>query len=208
MKIKVNKHKSNVHYRGSPWGSRSHAYCLRYAYGSILALNRDKYSPITYGWFGPKGWNESQPGWNRLLMGHGSWRGWIRLLMGHGSWRGWIRLWPARLNWHFGAKTDLFNFQCTTWKWVGSVIPENQRANFVTEWIFWYGSKLRKKYLFQNKPTLTQRLRRESWGHEQGGQKVPRNPSNQTVTGLADFLFTWENTLLAKASYHCLTSSF
>ena len=101
-------------------------------FGSILALNRGKYSPITYGWFGSKGWNESQPGWNRLLMGHG-------------SWRGWIRLWPAGLNWHFGAKTDLFNFQCTTWKWVGSVIPENERTSFVTEWNFWCGSKLRKQ---------------------------------------------------------------
>ena len=34
MKIKVNKHKLNMHYRGSPWGSRTqqHAYCLRYAH--------------------------------------------------------------------------------------------------------------------------------------------------------------------------------
>ena len=33
MKIKVSKHKLNIHYRGSPWGSRTqqHAYCLRYA---------------------------------------------------------------------------------------------------------------------------------------------------------------------------------
>ena len=71
--------------------------------------------------------------------------GWNRLLMGHGSWRGWIRLWPVGLNWHFGAKTDLYKFQCTTWKWVGSVISENQQASFMTEWNFWYGSKLRKK---------------------------------------------------------------
>ena len=122
--------------------------------------------------------------------------GWNRLLMGRGSRRGWIRLWPAGLNWHFGAETDLYKFQCTTWKWVGSVISENQQATFMTEWNFWYGSKLRKKNLFQNKPTLTQRLRRESWRHEQGGQKVPRNPSNQTLTGLADFLFTWETYLI------------
>ena len=34
MKIKVNKHKLNIHYRGSRWGSRTqqHAYCLRYAH--------------------------------------------------------------------------------------------------------------------------------------------------------------------------------
>ena len=33
MKIKVSKHKLNIHYRGSPWGSRTqqHAYCLHYA---------------------------------------------------------------------------------------------------------------------------------------------------------------------------------
>ena len=34
MKIKVNKHKLNIHYRGSPWGSRTqqHTYCLCYAH--------------------------------------------------------------------------------------------------------------------------------------------------------------------------------
>ena len=34
MKIKVSKHKLNIHYRGSPRGSRTqqHAYCLRYAH--------------------------------------------------------------------------------------------------------------------------------------------------------------------------------
>ena len=34
MKIKVNKHKLNIYYRGSPWGSRTqqHANCLRYAH--------------------------------------------------------------------------------------------------------------------------------------------------------------------------------
>ena len=33
MKIKVSKHKLNIHYRGSPRGGRTqqHAYCLRYA---------------------------------------------------------------------------------------------------------------------------------------------------------------------------------
>ena len=33
MKIKVRKHKLNIHYRGSPRGGRTqqHAYCLRYA---------------------------------------------------------------------------------------------------------------------------------------------------------------------------------
>ena len=34
MKIKVSKHKLNIHYRGSPRGGRTqqHAYCLRYAH--------------------------------------------------------------------------------------------------------------------------------------------------------------------------------
>ena len=34
MKIKVSKHKFNIHYRGSPWGSRTqqHTHCLRYAH--------------------------------------------------------------------------------------------------------------------------------------------------------------------------------
>ena len=33
MKVKVSKHKLNIHYWSSPWGSRTqqHAYCLRYA---------------------------------------------------------------------------------------------------------------------------------------------------------------------------------
>ena len=34
-------------------------------------------------------------------------------LCSNGSRRGWIGHWPAGLNWHFGAETDLFNFQCT-----------------------------------------------------------------------------------------------
>ena len=46
-------------------------------------------------------------GWNSLL---------IELfrpkLCSNGSKKGWIRLWPAGLNWHFGAETDLFHLQC------------------------------------------------------------------------------------------------
>ena len=34
-------------------------------------------------------------------------------LCSNGSRRGWIRVWPAGLNWHFRAETDLFNCQCT-----------------------------------------------------------------------------------------------
>ena len=47
MKIKVNKHKLNVHYRGSPWGSRTqqHAYCLRYAYSHYNESHLDKKQP-------------------------------------------------------------------------------------------------------------------------------------------------------------------
>ena len=44
-------------------------------------------------------------GWNSLL---------IKLfwpkLCSNGSRKGWIGLWPTGLNWHFGAETDLFNF--------------------------------------------------------------------------------------------------
>ena len=32
-------------------------------------------------------------------------------LCSNGSRKGWTRLWPAGLNWHFGAETDLFNLQ-------------------------------------------------------------------------------------------------
>ena len=35
--------------------------------------------------------------------------------------KGRIRLWPAGLNWHFGAETDLLNFQCSFWV-AGSVL--------------------------------------------------------------------------------------
>ena len=165
-------------------------------FGSILALNRGKYSPITYGWFGPKGWNKSQPGWNRLLMGHG-------------SWRGWIRLWPAGLNWHFGAKTDLFNFQCTTWKWVGSVIPENQRTSFVTEWNYWYGSKLRKK----NISFKTNRLLRNDWGERAEDMNKTDKKCQEThqIKLLLDWLISYlheKHILLAKTSYHSLRSIF
>ena len=38
MKIKGSKHKLNIHYRGSPWGSRTqqHAYCLHYAHSQHI----------------------------------------------------------------------------------------------------------------------------------------------------------------------------
>ena len=46
-------------------------------------------------------------GWNSLLIE----LFWPKLCS-NGSRKGWTRLWPAGLNWHFGAETDLFNFQC------------------------------------------------------------------------------------------------
>ena len=44
MKIKVNKHKLNIHYRGSQWGSRTqqHAYCLRYAHSQNIESHLGK----------------------------------------------------------------------------------------------------------------------------------------------------------------------
>ena len=44
MKIKVNKHKLNIHYRGSPWGSRTqqHPYCLRYAHSHHIEFHLGK----------------------------------------------------------------------------------------------------------------------------------------------------------------------
>ena len=47
MKIKVNKHKLNIHYRGSPWGSRTqqHAYCLRYAHSHQIESHLGKKQP-------------------------------------------------------------------------------------------------------------------------------------------------------------------
>ena len=47
MKIKVNKHKSNIHYRGSPWGSRTkqHAYCLRYDHSNHIESHLGKKQP-------------------------------------------------------------------------------------------------------------------------------------------------------------------
>ena len=46
-------------------------------------------------------------GWNSLLI-----EPFWPKLCSNGSKKGWIRLWPAGLNWHFGAETDLFNLQC------------------------------------------------------------------------------------------------
>ena len=47
MKIKVNKHKLNIHYRGSPWGSRTqqHAYCSRYAHSHHIESHLGKKQP-------------------------------------------------------------------------------------------------------------------------------------------------------------------
>ena len=56
----------------------------------------------------PRAEMDPSVGWNSLLMG----LFWIKLCS-NDSRRGWIRLWPAGLNLHFRAETDLFNFQ---WK--------------------------------------------------------------------------------------------
>ena len=47
MKIRVNKHKLNIHCRGSPWGSRTqqHAYCLRYAHPHHIESHLGKKQP-------------------------------------------------------------------------------------------------------------------------------------------------------------------
>ena len=47
MKIKVNKHKLNIYYRGSPWGSRTqqHTYCLRYAHSHHIESHLGKKQP-------------------------------------------------------------------------------------------------------------------------------------------------------------------
>ena len=47
MKIKVNKHKLSMHYRGSPWGSRTqqHAYCLRYVHFHHIECHLGKKQP-------------------------------------------------------------------------------------------------------------------------------------------------------------------
>ena len=48
MKIKVNKHKLNIHYRGSPWGSRTqqHPYCIRYAHSHHTESHLGKKQPL------------------------------------------------------------------------------------------------------------------------------------------------------------------
>ena len=79
-------------------------------FGSNLApLNQGQYSPISYGWFGPRAEMGPTVGWNSLLIE----LFWPKLCS-KGSRKGWIRLWPTGLNWHFHfrAETDLFNFQC------------------------------------------------------------------------------------------------
>ena len=47
MKIKVSKHKLNIHYRGSPRGGRTqqHAYCLRYAHFQHIESHLGKKQP-------------------------------------------------------------------------------------------------------------------------------------------------------------------
>ena len=47
MKIKVSKHKLNIPYRGSPWGSRTqqHAYCLPYAHSHHIESHLGKKQP-------------------------------------------------------------------------------------------------------------------------------------------------------------------
>ena len=44
MKIRVSKHKLNIHYRGSPRGGRTqqHAYCLRYAHSQHIESHLGK----------------------------------------------------------------------------------------------------------------------------------------------------------------------
>ena len=48
MKIKVSKHKLNIHYRGSPRGGRTkqHAHCLRYAYSQHIESHLGKKQPL------------------------------------------------------------------------------------------------------------------------------------------------------------------
>ena len=43
MKIKVNKHKLNIHYRGSR--TQQHAYCLRYAHSHHIESHLGKKQP-------------------------------------------------------------------------------------------------------------------------------------------------------------------
>ena len=47
MKIKVSKHKFNIHYRGSPRGGRTqqHTYCLRYAHSQHIESHLGKKQP-------------------------------------------------------------------------------------------------------------------------------------------------------------------
>ena len=83
---------------------------------SVLALKMRpfrwvKYSPIRI-WLSradldPRDEMGTSVGWNSLLIE----LFWPKLCS-NGSRRGWIRLWPAGLNLHFGAETDLFNLHC------------------------------------------------------------------------------------------------
>ena len=147
--------------------------------------------------------NPSQ-GWNRLLMG----QFWLKLCS-NGSRRGWIRLWPAGLNWHFGAETDLYKFQCTTWKWVGSVISENQQAKLYDRVKFLIRIKTSKKNIFFK----TNRLLRNDWGEK--GEDMNKTDKKCQETHQIKLLLDWlisylheKHILLAKTSYHSLRSSF
>ena len=93
---------------------------------NLAPLNQGQYSPIiartdlALGWNGP--YRGLEKPFDVTLLAQIAlsprpalfWpRDWNRLrLRSNGSRKGWIRHWPAGLNWHFGAETDLFNFQC------------------------------------------------------------------------------------------------
>ena len=77
---------------------------------NLAPLNQGQCSPVSYGWFAPRAEMGPTVGCNSLLIE----LFWPRLFW-NGSRKAWIRLWPAGLNWHFGAETDLFNFQCSHW---------------------------------------------------------------------------------------------
>ena len=61
---------------------------------NLAPLNQGQYSPISYGWFGPRAEMGPTVGWNSLLIE----LFWPKLCS-NGSRKGWIRLWPAGLNW-------------------------------------------------------------------------------------------------------------
>ena len=99
---------------------------------NLAPLNQSQYVQLARAEMGPT------VGWNSLLIE----LFWLKLCS-NGSRKGWIRLCPAELNWHFGAETDLFNFQCRYWRsyhlrfywveWTSLVIKDllyGQKENF------------------------------------------------------------------------------